>query len=288
MKKIAKIVVGIIVVLVILLLGLILTLPMTIGPLVKSAAAAGGPKVLGVDVNVGDVKLKPLGGQLTITDLQVGNPEGYTDKDSFSVKSVDVALQTKSLLSGDTIYIDKIMIDSPAILYEVQNGKSNFDAIMEKAQAAEKAEEEESKKSGEKKPGKKVVIKEFVLKGSQVSYSSKLTLNKPITIPLPSVKVNGIGEKGGGATAVEAVGEIISATVGGLKDAVTGAVSATAGVGADALKQGGDAVKNVTAGAGDAAKDVAAGAEDAVKDAAAGAEKAAKEAAGKLKGLFGK
>jgi hypothetical protein len=277
MKKAVKIIVGVVVVLLVIVVGVILSLPMTIGPLVKSAAATGGPKVLGVDVAVGDVKLRPFAGQLTITDLKVGNPEGYTDTDSFAVKTVDVKLDTKSLMGGDTIVIDKIMIDGPAILYEVKDGKSNFDKMLARVAKAEAEEKDKSGQDKEKKPGKKVVVREFVLQDSKVAYSSKLTFNKPITMSLPTVKAKGIGEKSGGATAVEALGEIVTATIEGLKDAVTGAVSASAGVGGDALKKGGDAARDVAADAGAAAK-----------DAAKSAEKAAKEAAGKLKGLFGK
>jgi hypothetical protein len=55
MKKLGKILLGVVVVVVVLLLAVVLTLPMTIGPIVKTAASVGGPKALGVPVSVGDV-----------------------------------------------------------------------------------------------------------------------------------------------------------------------------------------------------------------------------------------
>ncbi len=289
MKKAIKIVVGIIVVVVVLLIGLIVSLPLTIGPIVRGAAAAGGPRVLGVDVAVGDVKLRPFAGRLTISELKIGNPKGYSESDSFAVKEVDVQLKVGSLLRGDTVYIDKILIDAPAILYEVRDGKSNFDTMLEMVKAAEKSEEEKRKKGGdEDKPKKKVVIKEFVLQGSKVAYASRLTFSQPITVPLPTVKVSNIGEKSGGVSGIEALNDIIAATVGGLKDAVAGAAGKAAELGTDALKKGGEAAREVAGGAQKAAADAAESAQKAAADAADSAQKAAKDAAGKLKGLFGK
>ena len=278
MKKAIKIIVGIVVVFLILLVGFIVSLAVTIGPLVKSAAAKGGPHALGVNMSVGDVKLRPLAGKLTITDVKIGNPEGYSEKDSFAVKTVDVALKTKSLFQGDTIYIEKILIEAPAILYETKDGTSNFEKMLEKAKRAETEDKEkDDPKDADGKPKKKVIIEEFVLQDSKVAYSSKVTFGKPITVPLPTIKVNDIGKNSGGVTGVEALGRIFPEIVGGLKDAVAGAVTAVGGTAVDAAKQGTDAAKAV---AEDATK--------TAKDAAGAATDAAKDAAGKLKGLFGK
>lgn len=299
MKKAVKIIIGIIVVLIILLLGAILSLPVTIGPLVKSAAAAGGPKVLGVDVSIGDVKLRPIAGELIISDLKIGNPEGYSAKDAFSVKTVDIDLRTGSILKGDVIQIEKILIEAPEISYETKDGVSNFDTMMAKAQSAEKTEKSAPKDGADKKPAKKVIIDEFVLNGSKVSYTSKITFGKPVTIPLPPVSVHDIGKDSGGASMIEALNQVISSVVGGLKDAITklatGSVDALKGVSkgaTDALgsvtKGGADAVGNVTKGATEAAGNLTKGATDAASGAADAAGDAVKGASKKLKGLFGK
>ena len=264
MKKVIKIIVGIVVVLIILLLGAILSLPVTIGPLVKSAAAAGGPKVLGVDVSIGDVKLKPLAGQLIISDVKVGNPKGYSEKDSFAVKTVDIDLKIGSILKGDTIYIEKILIEAPEISYETKDGASNFDTMLAKAKSAEKEEESDaSKDDADKKPKKKVVIEEFILNGSKVSYASALTFGKPITIPLPPVTVRDIGKADGGASMIEALNQVITSIVGGLKDAIT--KLATGSV---------DALKGISKGATDALDDVTKGGTEALGNVTKGGTKA--------------
>lgn len=282
MKKVGKILAGILIALVVVLLALVLTLPMTIGPIVKTAASVGGPAALGVPVSVGDVKLSPLAGSLTISQVKVGNPKGFSEKESFAVDKVEVGLNIKSLMS-DTIEVKKIQIDAPAILFESKDGKSNFDTML--ASAKKSSEEEKAKKPGEKKAGKKVVIDEFSLNGGKVAYASGLTMGKAITVPLPSVTVRDIGKSSGGASFVDALTEIINGILGGLTQAVTGA----AGQAEDLLKGVGGSASEAAKGAKDALKGVTGGADDAVKaaeDAAKGAKDAAKDAAKSLKKLF--
>ena len=286
MKKLVKVLVGIVVVLVVLVLALVLTLPFTIGPIVKTAAAVGGPKALGVPVSVGDVKLSPLAGSLVISQVKVGNPKGYSGKNAFAVDKVEVGLSLKSLLS-DTIVVKKIQIDAPAITFESKDGQSNFDALLSNAKKSSEAEK--AKKPEAKKAGKKVIIEEFTLNSGKVSYASGLTMGKALTIPLPSLTVRDIGKASGGTTAVDALTEVINGILNGLTQAVTGA----AGAAGDLLKGLGGSASGAAKGATDALKGATGGATDAASDAVKAAENAAKSAADaakkttdKLKKLF--
>lgn len=307
MKKLVKILVGLVVVVVVLALAAVLTLPMTIGPIVKTAASVGGPKALGVPVSVGDVKLSPLAGSLVISQVKVGNPQGYSDKNAFEVEKVEIGLDIKSLRS-DTILVRKILIDAPGIVFETKDGKSNFDAML--ANAKKSSDEEKAKPEKEKTPGKKVVIEEFSLNGAKVSYASNLTLGKAVMLPLPSVTLHDIGKASGGVTFVEAVTEIIKSVLGGITQMVAGAAGAAGdllqGVGnatGDVVKGASDALKDVSGAAGDAVKglsgalkgagdaadgsagDAVKSAGEALKDAGGAASDAVKDAAGNLKKL---
>ncbi len=276
MKKLGKILMWLVIVVVVVLLVAVLTLPMTIGPIVKTAASVGGPKALGVPVSVGDVKLNVLAGNLTVSQVKVGNPQGYSDKDAFAVDKVEVGLNMRSLMS-DTIVVRKIQIDAPAISFESKDGKSNFDAMMANTKKA--SEEEKQKTEKEKKPGKKVVIEEFSLNNAKVSYASGITLGKSITVPLPSLVIRDIGKKSGGATAADALTEVINGILGGLSQAVTG----ISGAASDLLKGVSGAADGLLKGAGDATKgatDALKGVTDGASDAASGAAKALKDVAG--------
>lgn len=287
MKKMIKILLGIVIVVVVLLLAAILTLPMTIGPIVKTAASVGGPKALGVPVSVGDVKLSPFAGSLMISQVKIGNPKGYSENDAFAVDKVEVGLNIRSLLS-DTIVVRKIQIDAPAITYDNKDGRSNFDTMLANVKKASE-EEEKAKKSGEKKAGKKVVIEEFTLNGAKVSLASGITMGRALTIPLPSVTVRDIGKATGGASFVDALTEVINGILKGLTQAMTAAAGAAGdllkgagGAATEAAKGATDTLRNATGGATNAAADAAKAAEDAAK----GATDAAKDAAKSLKSLF--
>jgi hypothetical protein len=258
MKKVLKVFAWLVVALVVLVLVAVLSLPMWIGPAVKTAASVGGPKVLGVNVSIGDVKLSPLSGAMTISKLSVGNPKGYSDRAAFAVDKVDVVLDVGSLF-GKTIVVRKVEIDDPAISYESKNGQSNFDAIQANATQASGAEKEKAAKkdtaAGEtKKSGKKVIIELFTLKGAEVSYSAGLTLGKAITLPLPPITLHDIGKESGGASPVEVVTKVVNE----IMNALTKAVTSVAG-------SAGDLLKDVGSGASDAAKGVGNSAKDAVK-----------------------
>jgi len=275
MKKLGKILGGIVIALVALVLVAALTLPLYIGPAVKAAAKVGGPAALGVPVSVGDVKLRPLLGVLTITQVKIGNPEGYSKGEAFAVEKVEIGLNTASLFS-DTIVIKKVEINAPAIGFESKDGKSNFDTML--SNAKKNAADQNAKKPEEKRTSKKMVIEEFTLNGAKVSYTSAVTFGKPITLPLPPLTLRDIGKASNGATAADALTEIINGIVGGL----TKAISELAGSAGDLMKGSLKGATDATKGAEDALKGSLKGAEDAAK----GATDAAKDAAKSLKKLF--
>ena len=258
MKKLVKILLGSVFALVALLLVIVLTLPLWISPAVQKAASVGGPMVLGVPVSVGSVSLSPLSGSMTISKLCVGNPKGYSDSPAFAVDKVDVGLNIRSLLGGDTIVVKKIQVDAPNIAYESKDGVSNFDAIMANAKKSETEDKTKKAEGNEaKKPAKKVVIELFALSGAKVSCTASWTFGKPITIPLPPVSLKDIGKSSGGTSPVEAVTQVINAIVGSLSKAVTGVAG-----------QAGDLLTGTLKGATGVGADAAKGASDAAKDAA--------------------
>ncbi len=280
MKKVGKILLGVVVVVVVLLLVFVLTLPLTISPIVKTAASVGGPKALGVPVTVGDVKLNALAGNLAITGVQIGNPEGYSDKEAFAVQKIDVGLDMRSLFS-DTIVVKRIEIDSPAISYEIKDGKSNFDVMLANVKKSSEEEKEKEEKPKGEKDAKKVIIEEFKLTGAKVSHASALTLGKSVTLPLPPLTLKDIGKKGGGATVTEAVSEVISGVLGGLTGAATAVVDGVGGVVTGAGKAATGALKGAAAklmGSGDDAKKAASDVADDAKETAESLKKDAKEA----------
>ena len=80
MKKLLKILGWIILGVFALALVLVLTLPLWLGPVVKPTANAAVPKLTKTAFNLGHLSLNPYTGRLEIGDVQLCNPEGYSEK----------------------------------------------------------------------------------------------------------------------------------------------------------------------------------------------------------------
>ena len=102
MKKLGKILMWLVIVVVVVLLVAVLALPMTIGPIVKTAASVSGPTKHWACRFRSVTSNSTLAGNLTVSQVKVGNPQGYSDKDAFAVDKVEVGLNMRSLMS-DTI-----------------------------------------------------------------------------------------------------------------------------------------------------------------------------------------
>lgn len=266
MKMWKKIVIGLI-----LAVGVILLLVMVRGgTLIREAINQGGPALLGVDVKVEDVTFRPLRGHVQLKNLHVGNPKGYKTEGVFDLGLVEVELKPGSLLS-DTIIIETVKIEKPVITYERGLKNSNIGALLEQLEGgkAEKpAGEEEPKKPApepEAKPksepkaegGKRVIIRDLQVNGSQVKVSLTALQGVAAPIPLPPVHLTGIGEESGGTSFGEALGKIIGAILGAVTDVATGAgklavdgVTAVGGAAADGAKAVGGAAGKLTEGIG--------------------------------------
>ena len=325
MKKILKIVGGIILGIVVLALLLVLTLPLWLGPVVKPIANAAVPKVTKTSFNLGHLYLNPYTGRFELGAMNLGNPEGYGEPTAVSVDNlvVDVAMTT---LGDKYVHIEEVTIDGvfvslvkggennvdnmKQIQYNVAGGKDKYEAKKAKAEAEkEKAEEPAAEEQAEEDSdsGKKVVIDVLTLSNIKVKYGM-------LTIPVPSITLRNLGKESDGLTLGElgetlweailnaalAVGDGAKA-LGGLLKTGAGAIGENVGAAAGVVGEGASkAVDAIGAGVGSAAGAVGQGADkavdvvgDGVKAVGEGAGSAVKAvgegvgaAADKIKGLF--
>ena len=107
-----------------------LTLPLWINPVGTSLANALVPKYTGTAFNVDRINLNPYTGKLLISGVKLANPDGYAEKDAFTLGSLSADVEVSTLLS-DTIHIREITIDSPFASYVFDaTGGNNFDRII--------------------------------------------------------------------------------------------------------------------------------------------------------------
>ena len=285
--KAIKILLKTVVCIVVLVLVALLVLPLWFGPVVKTAANAAVPGIVKTDFHMGHLHLNPYTARFELGDMQLSNPQGYSEK--YAVTLGDIIFDAETLsLATDVIHVEEITVKGvfvsvvsggenkvnnfKQIQYNVAGGKEKYEAAqaektekakLEELQAKETAQEkreEEPQVAEEEKPAKKVIIDKLHISGLKIQLGF-LPISVPATIELAD-----IGRKSGGATFEEAWQQIWE---GILK---------SAGVAGEQLKAlgnlTGDAAKQVT----EAASKAAAQATAVVGNATEGATKAATQA----------
>ena len=255
-----RVLVGIVVFLAVLLL----VLQYALGPIVKTTAEQVGPKILGTRVDVTNAHMRILSGLVKLDGVVVGPPEGF-DANVFEMQNFRVDLDTASLLGGadDPIVVRDITIEGPFVTYELKGIRDNLHKLLSNLGADDEEEKPEKKedKEAEKKGGRKVVIEHFLFKDAKVRVA--VAGGKGAVVPLPDIELKDIGKSSGGATALDATGQIrrqiTSGTVVAVKDvlvdlggAAVDAVVAVGGAAADAVGTAADAVGDAVGSAASA------------------------------------
>lgn len=185
---------------------------------IKEAVVQVGPEVTDTRVELDSVNLSLLKGQADLKGLVIGNPQGFEKPNLFSLDSVAVELDIKSLRE-EVILIHRVFIDSPQIDYESTEAGDNFQALLDNIARNTGATSEQTE--AESESTKKIIIEEFVLAGGNISVKHQLLTGKSIDVPLPNLTLTDIGKKTNGATAQEAAGQIIKQITAAATVAIT-------------------------------------------------------------------
>lgn len=201
--------------------------------LIKKTVETAGPKFLQTSVTLGKVDFRPVQGHLTLQDLHIGNPKGFSDRDLFALKSISIDLQPKTLF-GNKIIINKIMIDNVSAHYEIANGTNNIAVVQKNVAgkpkpASAKSAVPAAKETG--KPEKTVVIKDLTLKDAEVSAAIS---GISMSLPLPTIHMKDIGENKP-STFKEALASVLNVFSTETLKAIAGATS-------EAVKSGSDSI----------------------------------------------
>ncbi len=245
-----KILVGVVMIAVVIFLIVGLS---NIGPLIKKAVNTVGPEITKTKVSLGDVNVSIFSGETEIKDFLLGNPKGFKTPLAMKVSSVSVDLDEGSI-TENTIVINKIEIIAPKITFEKKGNTDNFKAILANVKKSLKVEKE-SKQSKRKeevdKPGKKILIKNVIIKDGEVNLAMDLLAGKTIKAPFPDIHLKDIGKENQGATPAEAFEKIFESIYSNISvDSVTSVFNkGIEGLGLDTLKfipeDGGKAAKKV-------------------------------------------
>ncbi len=142
----------------------VLTLPLWVNPVVTSAANAIVPKLTDTAFNLERVYLSPYSGKLLVSGVKLANPEGYSEKDAFTLGTLSAEVEVMSLVTS-TIRVRDVTVDAlfASWVFDAA-GSNNFDRIV--ATVNEKLGPKKEKK--EEPSETKVVIDKVTVKNVRV------------------------------------------------------------------------------------------------------------------------
>lgn len=237
-------------------------------PLVKGVVHKFGTQVVGTEVKLEGFKFRPFSGFVEVDGLTIANPAGYSAPNLFSLGSIKVKVDVKSLMT-DTIVVEDIEISKPEITYEMPDfTTSNVMQIQENiaknttsAPKTEVVEEVEVKEEVAEK-GKSVIIRKVLVEGGALSAITPLQKDETaLVLNMPAIELTGIGEEKKGVSISESVITIFNKILFNATSVVTGALGSASEMAQKAASATLDEAKNVA----DTAKESAKGLLDSVK-----------------------
>jgi uncharacterized protein involved in outer membrane biogenesis len=217
-----------------------------LGSAVKAGINTFGPRLTQTRVVLGGARISPLSGSGTLTDLAVGNPEGWSDNNAFKFGRIHVEVAPLSIF-GDHIVIRDVEITAPEFNYETKIVSSNIGDLLKRveslSQGGDAAGAGPVAKNG--KP-MRFEIRHFRLESGRVRLGSG---DAAIILPLPPIELNDLGTSEGGvapATIALDVMRSVTTSVVGATARAAGKIGSTMGAAAgDAARKAGDSLKSL-------------------------------------------
>lgn len=249
------------------LIVLIVLAILNLGTLIKTATEEFGPRVTGTEVKLGSADISFLSGAGELNDFYLGNPQGFSTPEAFSVDNISIKVDKDSLTS-DRIIIEDVVIRSPHITYEKKGKTDNFKTIIANVKKAVASEEKAEKQEGEQTAedggkSKAIQINHLLIKDPQVTVAgglAKVFGDKGMDIPVPDIELRDIGKEKR-TTPAEAAEEILRALTRNITSSVSNVAEEVGKKAQEVMKQGTDMLQKGAEGSGDAVK----GAMDSVK-----------------------
>ncbi len=225
-----KIIVRIILAVVILVILLVAVCWIFLGSIVTKGVNTVGPTVTKTDVKLGGASVSILSGSATLSDLFVGNPEGYKTASAIKANKISVSLKPMSIF-GDKIIVHSVNVQAPDINVEGGITQNNLTKILDNTQGSasqaetKKNQPESQKKAPEEKAARKMEVDDFVISGAKVHYTGSLSGGKTITLPIPDIHLSNLGTGPEGITAADLTKRVMDAVVSSVGPALASSAS---------------------------------------------------------------
>ncbi|MBN1817004.1 MAG: AsmA family protein [Sedimentisphaerales bacterium] len=187
--KAGKRIVHLLVILLVLVVIVVLGINLFGDRALKAGIETAGSKALKVPVRLDGVSLSILGGNVALENLQIGNPQGYTNPNLLNLDSGRVQVSAGKLM-GDPVKIDQIKLDGATVVIEQKGLSNNLQEILK---GIEKKEQDAPSKS----EGKTLEITELELTNVKVQVRLLPVPGRAsdVSLTLQPIRMNDLGAK---------------------------------------------------------------------------------------------
>jgi uncharacterized protein involved in outer membrane biogenesis len=153
-------------------------------------------QAFGLRTRIGGFWISPLHGKITIKNFTIANPEGFSDKPLFRIKSCS-AVVAWSTLTQDIIRVELLKLRGINIAAEHTGERFNLDSLKHNAPPAEKRAAEKTENAMDQKQTRKrklFIINTLQAKDIVVRVSSSNLSKNSIHFKLPSVVMDNFAD----------------------------------------------------------------------------------------------
>ena len=182
------------------------------------------------NVSLAQVKLNLKEGVGVLNNYQQGNPEGFQTKYAFRFDQAELDIDVGTILD-DVVIIERVFINHADIVYEFNDGKTNFvelkkniDKNTKKKNSDQKnnpvVDQKKNSSQSKTRQSKKIIIRSFEMINTEVEAAMPFASSQTLSVQLPNIKLTNIGAKENGLLADELMKVFLDAMEKDLKRAV--------------------------------------------------------------------
>ena len=210
--------------------GLLFFLKDNLDEIVREIIVTSVSDATQTNVSLAQVKLNLKEGVGVLNNYQQGNPEGFQTKYAFRFDQAELDIDVGTILD-DVVIIERVFINHADIVYEFNDGKTNFvelkknlDKNTKKKNSDQKnkpvEDQEKTSSQSNTQQSKKIIIRSFEMINTEVEAAMPFASSQTLSVQLPNIKLSNIGAKENGLLADELVKVFLDAMEKDLKRAV--------------------------------------------------------------------
>ncbi len=191
-------------VLALLVIGFV-ALYLNLGSIAKTIAEKVGSETMGVKVSIGKIDIDGIEKSVTISNIKIANPDGYSKPYAMKLGLINIALDS---FSKELLVFNDVSVKDAEIFLEVNKNGTNLSALKKYIDQNTSTSTDAKKEVKASTEAPEVILKHFLLSGTQLHPTVTLIGGDLKTVTLPDIKLTGVGEKQGGTSARSVIAKL--------------------------------------------------------------------------------